>query len=210
MTGDRKESADQPRGRGSHHRPALSNEEINRLPLRRYEGEVHLIRTNRQVTSALRALRAEEVLGFDTETKPSFRKGEWNPPALVQLAGGRGVHIFQISMLGFPEGLIEILANPEISKVGVAPTDDFRALKRLRPFEESGVIDLGPFATEHGHESNGLRGLAASVLGFRISKGARCSNWSRSTLSPTQITYAATDAWVSREIYLALCNGSAP
>jgi ribonuclease D len=210
MTGDGKQS-DAARGaKRPPSRPALSNEEINRLPLRRYEGEVHLIHSSRQVASALRALRGERVLGFDTETKPSFRKGEWNPPALVQLAGERAVHIFQISVLGFPDGLIEIMADSAIPKVGVAPTDDFRALKRLKTFEESAVIDLGPFATEHGHESNGLRGLAASVLGFRISKGARCSNWSRSTLSPTQITYAATDAWVSREIYLALCNGSAP
>ncbi len=187
-----------------HHLRVFCNEEINVLPLRHYEGEVTVVRTDKQLKAALKALEGETLLGFDTETRPVFRKGQGPyPPALVQLAAADHVYLFQISQLTFGDGLKDVLADRSVVKTGVSVSDDVKALKDLSPFEEAGFLDLGALSARLQMKTHGLRNLAANLLGFRISKGAQCSNWARETLSPAQIIYAATDAWISREIYLA-------
>lgn len=182
----------------------MSREQINALPLKRYEGPVHLVRDAKSLESAVQALRKETVLGFDTETQPSFRKGESHPVALVQLAGSGGAYIFQLRALRDPAALLDLLANPKIRKAGVATGRDVQDLRKLYPFEPAGFVDLADLAEKAGIGHGGLRGLAAAVLGFRFSKGAQRSNWGRESLSPEQIVYAAMDAWVGRELYLAL------
>ncbi|MBN2141200.1 MAG: 3'-5' exonuclease domain-containing protein 2 [Desulfovibrionaceae bacterium] len=185
----------------------FSNEEINALPLRRYQGEIVVVRTEDQRRSAVRRLGRERVLGFDTETRPVFKKGlPQNPPSLVQLAGEATVFVFQIGMVGLSDGLVNILSDPRIVKTGVSVHDDLKALRDLAPFKDHGFVDLGEAARETGMLTHGLRNLAANLLGFRISKAAQCSNWGRENLSAQQITYAATDAWVSRKIYLAMLD----
>ncbi|MCM0753872.1 3'-5' exonuclease domain-containing protein 2 [Desulfovibrio aminophilus] len=187
-----------------HHLRAFGNEEINVLPLRHYEGGVTVVRTDKQLKAALKALEGEELLGFDTETRPVFRKGQGPyPPALVQLASADHVYLFQISVLTFGDGLKDLLAAPSVIKTGVSVTDDVKALKDLSPFQEAGFLDLGTLSAKLQMKTHGLRNLAANLLGFRISKSAQCSNWARENLSRSQILYAATDAWISREIYLA-------
>ncbi len=144
------------------------------------------------------------MLGFDTETKPTFRKGKVNSPALLQLAGGESVYIFQLRKLPEPSSLAAILSAPSILKVGVAVRDDLIMLKRVFPFEGAGFVDLAEVVREYEIRTAGLRNMTANFLGFRISKNAQCSNWARESLTAKQIAYAATDAWVSREIHIRL------
>lgn len=183
---------------------AFTKDEINRLPLRRYQGPVEVINSPDGLPSAVAGLAQERLLGFDTESRPSFKKGVNHPPSLIQLAGENKVYLFQVSRLSTADGLRSILSDPSILKAGVAVRDDIKDLKRLWSFEEGGFLDLGEIARELGLKTHGLRNLAANLLGFRISKHAQVSNWSRAALTQKQITYAATDAWVSREIHLAL------
>lgn len=188
-----------------------TSEEINAMPLRGYQGDVRIIRSITQWRDALQDLNTNKILGFDTETRPTFRKGKHNAPALIQLASERAVYIVQLGWLPFGEACAEILANPGILKVGVGIAEDMNSLAKVYPFTPASMIDLGELARANNFESHGLRTLAASLFGWRISKGSQCSNWSVRQLSPRQITYAATDAWIGREIYLRLCElGVAP
>ena len=185
-------------------RHRLTREEINALPLRYYEGAVHLIRTPEQWQAALPALQHDGILGFDTETRPSFRKGRRNSPALIQLATTDAVYLAQLSRLPFDDNIAQLLADPRIIKVGVAIHEDMQALAKIFPFTPAGMVDLGQLAHKYELPSRGLRTLAASLFGWRISKGSQCSNWSAPQLSRRQVAYAATDAWIGRMIYLRL------
>ena len=181
---------------------AISREEIANLPIRRYEGEVCLIATPDGLERAMADIRQETVAGFDTETRPEFRKGESHLPCLVQVATARAVYLFPLQRLNFSAVLAEFLAAPGIVKVGVSLAHDLRRLKLLFPSAERSVVDAGLVARRYGLHQTGLRNLAAIFLGFRIPKGNRTSNWAAARLSAAQITYAATDAWACRELFL--------
>jgi len=180
---------------------AISSEEIVRLPIRRYEGEVRLVTTAAELARAVEGIGAERVLGFDTETRPAFRKGESHLPALVQVATENAVLLFPLQRLDCSAALAAVLAAPAIVKAGVSLAHDLRQLKILFPFVESSMLDLGLLARRHGLKQTGLRNLAAIFLGIRIPKGNRTSNWAAPRLSAAQIGYAATDAWACRELY---------
>lgn len=186
------------------YRRKLSKDEINALPMRRYEGEVRLVRTEEALENAVRDLRGERVLGFDTETKPSFRKGTTNAPALVQLAGEDVVYLVQLTWVPMNALLTSILSDPDIVKAGVSIHDDMRELRRSLDFEPAGLVDLGHAARACRMETQGLRNLAANLFGWRISKGPQCSNWGQAELSAKQVGYAATDAWIGRLVYLRM------
>ncbi len=187
------------------HLRAFTKEEINALPLSRYEGPVHVVRTEKQREAAVKALRGDPLLGFDTETRPVFKKGRKpNPPSLIQLASATDVYIFQINLLPMDNGLLDLLSDKTVIKTGVSVHDDIIGLKKLAPFKPANFIDLGEVSQKNKMQTHGLRNLAANLLGFRISKSAQCSNWAKEKLTKQQVAYAATDAWVSREIYLAM------
>ncbi len=181
---------------------SISREEMADLPIRRYEGEVCLVTTPRDLERALADIRQESVVGFDTETRPSFRKGESHPTCLVQAATASKVYLFQLRQLDVFQIVAELLAQPRIVKAGVALAYDLRSLKLVFPFTEKNVLDLGVVARRRGLDQTGLRNLAGIFLGFRIPKGTRTSNWAAAQLTAQQITYAATDAWVCRELFL--------
>ncbi len=182
----------------------MSKDEINACPMERWTGPVSVVRTRDELAAAMRKLAGSTLLGFDTETRPAYKKGESYPPSLLQLAGGDEVFIFQLKHLGLAKPLHEILADPAIIKAGVGLDYDIRELKKLSRFKSAGFMDLGNIAKKAGIKNHGLRGLASVFLGFRISKGAQTSNWAMDVLTPQQIQYAATDAWVGRRLYLAL------
>ncbi len=182
----------------------MTREEINLCPIKKYEGDIHIIRTRKELDAAIHQLSTEIVVGFDTETRPAFKKGQNYPPALLQLAGAKAVYLFQLRHIRFPKKLRRILENPHIIKAGVALSHDISELKKIAPFQDAGFVDLAALAKKAGIKNHGLRGLAAVLLGFRISKTARQSNWWQETLTPAQILYAATDAWVGRELYFQL------
>ena len=181
---------------------AISREEMSTLPIRRYEGEVCLVTTPQDLERALADLRDEDIVGFDTETRPAFRKGETHLPCLVQAATARRVYLFQLRQSEVFRVLAELLTETRTVKVGVALANDLRSLKLLFPFNEMNVLDLGIIARRWHLDQTGLRNLAGIFLGVRIPKGARTSNWAAPRLSAAQITYAATDAWICRELLL--------
>lgn len=182
----------------------LSKEAINELPILSYEGDVLLVQTPGELNEALTELRDEHILGFDTESRPSFKKGRVYPTALVQLAGERLVVLIRLSVIPFDERLARLLADPDRIKAGVAIREDVRSLRKLYDFTPAGLVDLADMAKRQGIQAQGLRTLAAALMGGRISKAAQCSNWEKTTLTPQQIRYAATDAWIGRELYLRL------
>lgn len=192
-----------------HSVPPLTAEEINALPLCRYEGPIRLVGPA-DLDAALDRLAAETLLGFDVETRPSFTRGEHHPPALLQLAGAAEVHLIPLGQLPQPGRLTRILSAPAIVKCGVAPRDDIRKLHELFPFTATGFVDLAAAAKARGYTRSGLRYLTAALMGRRISKGAQRTNWARPELTPAQIAYAATDAWASREICRLMRNQGWP
>ena len=180
----------------------IAKEEIAALPIRRYEGDVNLVATAADLERAMEDIRVEGVTGFDTETRPAFRKGESYLPALIQVATARRVHLFQLSRVDCSAAAAELLGSPAIVKTGVGLKYDLSQLKLLFPFDAAAVLDLGTAAKRHGLEQSGVRNLAGMFLGFRIPKSTGTSNWAAARLSAQQIGYAATDAWACRELYL--------
>ena len=182
----------------------MSKDEINACPMDQWTGPVSVVRTKAELATAMDKLASHTLLGFDTETRPAYTKGESYPPSLLQLASETEVFIFQLKELGLAKPLRKILADSSIIKAGVSLDYDIKELKEMAHFKAAGFVDLGDIAKKANIKNHGLRGLAAVLLGFRISKGARTSNWAKDVLAPHQIQYAATDAWVGRKIYLAL------
>lgn len=181
---------------------AISREDINALPIRRYEGEVRLVATRDDMERAAADFAQERVVGFDTETRPSFRVGESHPPALAQVATARAVWLFQLQRADFSAVLGPMISSQSTVKAGVGPGEDLRQLRKSFAFEPAAIVDLGAVARRHELEKSGVRALAAMFLGIRIPKGAKTTNWATQRLSPQQVAYAATDAWACREIYL--------
>jgi ribonuclease D len=181
---------------------SISRDEVNALPIRRWEGEVRVVTSAEEAARALAEIRDETVTGFDTETRPAFRPGESYPPSLAQLATARAVYLFQLRSREVAAAVAEVLAAEPIVKAGVGLADDLKALKKVIEFAEKSTVDLGAAAVRHGHKQSGVRSLAALFLGFRIPKGTKTSNWARTRLTPQQIAYAATDAWACRELYV--------
>lgn len=188
----------------------LTREQINQLPIRSFKGRIQLIREPDKLSDAVAHLSRDRVLGFDIEMRPSFRKGEKYPAALLQLAGADMVYIFRLLDLGLPVAIRALLSNPGIIKAGVSLKDDIKELRDLAPFDPGGFVDMGEAARKAGLMHHGLKGLAALLFGYRISKSAQRSNWANENLSEKQIKYAATDAWLSRELYFELLRQAIP
>jgi len=182
----------------------ITKAEINQLPMDHYRGPIHLIRTPDEADRAAKKLKKENLLGFDTETRPAFRVGESYRPSLLQLATENEVYLFQLKQTGFTKELRKILADQKIIKAGVSIKDDLKELRQLADFEPAGFVELANCAKQAGIKNLGLRGMGALLRGFRISKKEQVSNWAKSELTPSQLTYAATDAWLGRELYLHL------
>jgi ribonuclease D len=185
-------------------RTHITKEELAELPLYRYEGPIHLIRTDEELAHWTPVLRKEQVLGFDTETRPSFRRGQNYLPAVVQIAAADAVFVIQLAHISATGLLAVILSSPDILKTGIALDQDLIKLKEKFGFQPRSILDLGPIAARQKIHKTGLRNLAGLLLGCRISKQAQVSNWAAPHLTPSQIQYAATDAWISRELFFAL------
>ena len=180
----------------------ITREEMNALPIRRYEGEVHLVESPQMLERAAADILREAVVGFDTETRPAFRKGESHLPSLAQVATARAVYLFPLQRLDCSAMLGELLGAPHIVNAGVALADDLRQLRQLFAFEAAAALDLGHVARRHGLKQTGLRNLTGIFLGTRIPKGTKTTNWAAPRLTPQQVLYAATDAWACRELYV--------
>ena len=179
----------------------LSKDDINGLPLIKYQGDIQVLSDENYIEEAIEYLLTQKVIGFDTETRPTFTKGTLNAPSIIQLAGDDIVFIFQLESNKIFKKLSQILSDTTITKCGVSVDRDLIELMYLSPFNPCSFIDLGDIARMRGIPHHGLRGLAALLLKYRISKSSQTSDWSRKTLSHNQINYAATDAWISLELF---------
>lgn len=179
----------------------IDNEQLDLLPMLQFEGNIVLIDKPEMVSSAIQYLMNHPILGFDTETKPNFRKGEMNNVCLLQLATNDIAFIFRLNKIGMPNELLSLLSSTKVKKIGVAIHDDLRQLARNRKFIPEGFLDLQTIGANFGVQEKGLKKMTAIVLGGRISKSQRTSNWELEELSQQQLLYAATDAWVCLRIY---------
>ncbi len=179
----------------------ISKEDLATIEIKGFEGPITVVNTKAKEREAIEYLSNCTLLGFDTETKPSFKRGESNSVALLQLSDEKQAFLFQLSRIGLSNELKTILASPKITKVGAAIRDDIRGLARINGFIPGGFIELQSFVKKYGIEDTSLLKLSAIILGFRISKAQRLSNWESATLTEAQQRYAATDAWVGYKIY---------
>jgi ribonuclease D len=179
----------------------ITPDEINNLPLHTFDGKAVVVGDATQLAKICKEIEKHDVVGFDTETRPSFKKGQVYQVALLQLALPKKVFLIRINHTGVTEEITRLFENPKIIKAGVGIRDDIKALQKLRPFEPAGFFDLSTLAKQSGLQVESLKKLTALLLGFRISKSAQTSNWEAPTFTQKQIEYAATDAWVCLELY---------
>ncbi len=182
-------------------RGSISAEDLAELPLRQFEGEIVMVETRESALMAAQYLRTRKIIGFDTETKPSFKRGENHQVALLQLSAGGKAFLFRVNMTGLPSVIKKLLSDPDVLKVGVAIRDDIKGLQKISRFVPGGFVELQGMARDRGIKDFSLKKLCAILLGFRISKSQQLTNWEAEELSSRQMVYAATDAWVSLKIY---------
>ena len=185
----------------------ITAEELAEHELSWFKGEIVLVDNLKTFHEVFPRLRGYKLLGFDTETRPTFKKGKKNEVSLIQLSTEDFACLFRINRTGIPDELVSILSDPSVIKAGVAVHDEIRFLKGVRKFSPEGFIDLQNFVKDFGIQSSGLKKLAAIVLGFRISKRQQVTDWEAEQLTEAQLIYAATDAWVCHQIYRKLTNG---
>ncbi len=167
---------------------------------------MHLIDQPEPLNDVIGEVRKHPVVGFDTETRPSFRKGQLFKVALLQIAIPDHVFLIRLQQTGITEEIQELLETDSLIKTGIGIRDDILALQRMKRFHPNGFVDLAPLAKEAGLQVESVKKLTGLLLGFRISKSAQTSNWEASKLTKKQIEYAATDAWVCLELYKKLTN----
>ena len=178
----------------------IDNESVALLPAARFEGRIVVVDAEEAVEAACHDLQRYDMLGFDTETRPSFRAGVSYKVSLLQLSTPEVCYLFRLCNIRLSNPLLKILGSRRIIKVGVDITGDIRSLHALRHFKADGFVDLQNEASRWGIEEKSLRKLSAIVLGQRVSKAQRLSNWEAGILTDQQKEYAATDAWVSMHI----------
>ena len=184
---------------------SISKEEVNELPLGQFEGEMYLIDHPDQVEEAVDFLEEQHIIGFDTETKPSFKKGQFNHVSLLQLSTTEQAFLFRLNKIGFPEPLRNLMEKENLIKIGAAVHDDLKGLGKLTDsFYPQSFFDLNDELKKVGFHNVGVRNLSGMVLKIRISKSEQVSNWESEILTEKQRRYAATDAWACLKIFNVL------
>lgn len=184
---------------------SITKEEIARFTIEEFNGQILEIRTLEEAEKAVEYLSKFEFIGFDTETRPSYRKGKLNRVALLQLATDDLCFLFRLNLIGFPSVLIQLLSDSKIQKIGLSLNDDFRSLSRRMKFTPRNFIDLQKIVAEYNIEDIGLQKIYALLFHKRISKNQRLTNWEAERLTESQKKYAALDAWACLKIYEKLC-----
>ncbi len=181
--------------------PTISNELTAALPPLLFMGEITIVDSEEQIADACRDLGSHPIIGFDTETRPSFKAGVSYKVSLLQLSTPTRGYLFRLNKIPFSTTIIDLLEREDVIKLGADVAGDLRSLKQLANFKERGFLDLQSIVWQWGIKEKSLRKMAAILLGMKISKAQRLSNWAAATLTQQQERYAATDAWVCIEIY---------
>ena len=185
----------------------ISKEGLAALPAAEYKGNIHVVDTPEKLAEALSQIKKAGILGFDTETRPSFRRGVVHKVALIQLSTEDSCYLFRTNKIGFPDELLKILENPDIQKIGLSIHDDFHNLRRNHEIEPQGFVDLQNLVKEFKIADISLSKIYGILFDERISKTQRLSNWEASELTPAQQAYAALDAYACVRIYEYLKSG---
>ena len=179
----------------------ISNEQTALLPAVEFRGEIRIVEHERDIAAACKTLAEQPVIGFDTETRPSFRPGVTFRVSLLQLSTPTVCYLFRLNKIPLAKPILQLLEDRRGLKNGADVAGDLRSLRQIRHFRDGGFVDLQGIAPEWGIGEKSLRKLSAIVLGRRVSKAQRLSNWEAATLTDKQQLYAATDAWVCTRIY---------
>jgi ribonuclease D len=185
---------------------SISKEAIGELPLCQFSGIITVVENPEKVDEIVEKMLHEKLLGFDTETKPSFKKGANHDVSLLQLSTKSSAFLFRLNKTGLTASLVRLLSDPNILKIGVGIRDDLRGLNRLAKFKPGGFVELQDMVKYFGIDVFSLKALAALVLNVRVSKRQRLSNWEADILTEGQIDYAAIDAWVGLRLFEELVN----
>ena len=184
---------------------SITKEEISAFNTEEFNGRIFVIDTLDKADKAIICLSGIKDLGFDTETRPSFKKGSLNDVALIQLATNDHCYLFRLNRIGFPPSLIRLLSDTNIRKIGLSLKDDFMNMSRSMKFTPEGFVDLQKIVSEHNISDISLQKIYAILFQKRISKSQQLSNWEADELSHAQKKYAALDAWACLKIYEKLC-----
>ena len=187
---------------------SITKEELVELPLKWFEGEIIVVNSKETHRQAVEVLSGQSTIGFDTETKPAFKKGVFNKVALLQLSTDKQAFLIRVNKIGLSDEICAILSNPDIIKPGVAIRDDIKGLQHWKKFKPAGFVELQDSALKLGIQNFSLKKLTAITCGFRISKGQQLTNWEADELTEKQQIYAATDAWTSMKIYNSFQNNN--
>ncbi|MEG1463522.1 MAG: 3'-5' exonuclease [Mucinivorans sp.] len=182
----------------------ISNEQASALEVSGFAGEIVVVDDDASMARAEELLAGEKLLGIDTETRPAFQKGTSYPLALLQVSTPEVSLLFRVQKVKLTPRIIAILQDKNVLKIGAALRDDIKALQKTQPFTPAGFVDLQTIIRRWGIEEKSVRKMAAIVLGFKVSKAQRLSNWEAVRLTTAQQAYAATDAWVCLRIYQVL------
>ncbi len=188
---------------------SIDKNRLAELPQVIFPGNIYVVDSISMVNSAVRELRKHDVVGFDTETRPSFKKGCVHKVALLQLSTPNECFLFRLNRIGMPASLHDYLEDEKCLKVGLSVHDDFNALRRLTPdLVPSGFVDVQELAVQNHISDISLQKIYAILFGERISKGQQLKNWEGDVLSNAQQQYAAIDAWACIRIYDYLTSGN--
>ena len=185
---------------------SITKQELAELPAAKFPGNVILVDKDEDVEAAVEALNAETIIGFDTETRPSFRRGQTYLVSLLQLSTHTDCYLFRLNRIGLPQSVKDILENPKILKIGVSIHDDFHNLNKLCEIKPKGFVELQSFVKDYEILDNSLSRIYGILFGQRISKGQRLTNWEANELSLHQQEYASLDAYACIQIYEHLNN----
>ena len=174
---------------------------ISTLPLIRFEGKIITVISESEASRAVDFLLSQPILGIDTETKPTFKRGVIHQVALLQVATHDLCFLFRLNYLGLSPSVVRLLMDRTVPKVGLSLHDDLHMLHKRGEFQAGSFIDLQNVVKEIGIEDMSLQKLYANLFGMRISKAQQLSNWQADVLSDKQKVYAATDAWACIVIY---------
>lgn len=171
------------------------------MPRAVFGGRIFVITTADEAEKAVRYLLSQKILGVDTETKPSFKKGKTYEVALLQVSTHDTCFLFRLNLIGMTPAIIRLLEDVSVPKIGLSLHDDIMSLHKRADFVPGNFIDLQKRVCELGVEDLSLQKLYANFFHEKISKNVRLSNWEADVLSESQKLYAATDAWACINIY---------
>ena len=190
------------------HVVSIDKQAINEMPRVSFRGRIHIIDAISQVKSAVTALRSATIVGFDTETRPSFHRGERHQVALLQLSTDTDAFLFRVNKTGIPAPIKDFLEDPDIIKVGLSTNDDFHQLNRREPdLQPVAFAELQQIVTQYHIVDMSLQKIFAILFQQKISKGQQLTNWEAPQLTSAQQQYAAIDAWACLHIYNYLNTG---